>query len=45
MQLNLPVRVQRNVRDALKEAEAEAVKESDGYVVVTGSFYTVGDAG
>lgn len=42
-QLNLPVRVAKNVREALKEAIAEAVKQNDGYVVVTGSFYTVGD--
>ncbi|MBC8142665.1 MAG: hypothetical protein H7Y38_14635 [Armatimonadetes bacterium] len=42
-QLNLPVRVTKNVTEALKEAVAEAVKRTDGYVVVTGSFYTVGD--
>ena len=43
MQLHLPVRVTRNVAQALKEAAADAVKEADGYVVVTGSFYTVGE--
>ena len=43
-QLNLPTRVIKNVAQALKEAQAEAVKEADGYVVVTGSFYTVGES-
>lgn len=41
--LRLPVTKSPDVDASLKEATATVVQDGDGYVVVTGSFYTVGD--